>query len=131
MKNRPHSLVVTLLLVGCTSSMHGVAHSPEGLPLGRATAEYTGSGVGSGSLRVTLPDGEVFNGPWSATTASTWDAGQYSSGYYYGSGRMTSNMYAALVGDHGHSMQCLFQGDEMSGRGQCQVSDGRVVDLVW
>jgi hypothetical protein len=125
-----------LLLAACSADMRGAVHSSAGQPLGPAKFHYEETGIGSGSITAALPDGELFNGSYTAVTALSSSSGwaKSDSGWAYVSGTSTANsgqFEAVLLGDRGHSMQCLFRGGPFGGVGTCRVSDGRMIDMQW
>jgi len=112
---------------------------------------YT-QGMQHDNLKVTMPDGETFNGKavmivhsakfvtgfGTATTASS--KGPYATASGTGFGVVesyTGSVQAVLFGDKGHTMRCKLQYADSSGFttasgvSLCETSDGRVMDVQW
>jgi len=74
-----------------------------------------GSGRG-GYISITLPDGESFEGKYRI---------------------LGSSGYGVIGGDKGNTLKCSFfeeypgNGFVAGGTGMCQVSDGRIIDIMW
>lgn len=129
-------------LVGCesTGSIHGVNSDGRGVQF-----DYNqGFLENSGTLKITLPDGESFRGKFIQQSASTsgdeWEIGESSkddSLTFRSSETLSSATDAVLIGNRGNTMKCKFQlstprfGIEGGGVGQCKTSTRQSITVTF
>lgn len=95
-----------------------------------------------GKLKVTMPDGELFEGKFvqrSSTGSGTgFILGRKSKdngAIFNNSNNKSSSTQALLIGNRGNTMKCQFElsspesGIDEGGIGSCQVSNGETVDI--
>ncbi len=127
--------VMLMLVVGCSGSLRAVMRKDAS----RVPFDYTNSQMGNAELRVTLPEGERFEGraergihltrPKAGATTSM--------DQFEAVEEFQGNAEAVLSGDRGNIMQCRFLltdvilGFKGGGFGVCQLSDGRVIDVFF
>ena len=135
---RTIAILTTLLLTACAGTMQGQIRG--GKPVQFA---YQEGMFDSGTITATLPDGEVFTGKFvnknSEANFGMWGAN--SNGVFGGGGgsgtTYSGEMLATLLGNKGHTMQCVFTPNGTglslvkSGVGKCEVSDGRKIDVIF
>lgn len=103
---------------------------------------YNDSGFDSGTLEVMLPDGEHFSGKYVNKNSDASMSFYGTSGGQATNGHGTANIaegkiVAVLMGNRGNTMQCTMSPSNASmgmisdGVGQCQVSDGRKIDVIF
>ena len=132
--------VVVAAVYGCSGTMQGIVQP------GRITATFyfEETGMGHGTLRTTLPDGErcQVKHVYQSSTAFGTGYGTARSGPATASASSFSmveaysrNVEAVLFGDRSHTLKCRFRvadtftGMTSGGIGVCQVSEGRVIDV--
>jgi predicted small secreted protein len=133
-------LLFIVLLAACSGTMKGmVQQGGESVDF-----QFEDSGIGTGTLRTTLSDGETFKGKYADESSSGFVTGFDTEGtgatIVHGEAFETIESYsgnidAVLFGNKGHTMKCKFQaansliGLPSGGEGRCQISDGRVIDV--
>lgn len=118
-----------LTLAACSGEMHGVIRG-EGTPV---KFEYD-QAMNHDVYRATIDD-ENFEGK--AVPSNSHSAVLYtSSGPVFGTAT-SGSFVATLLGDHGSSLRCTMNYADSSGFttaggvGECQHSDGRMIDVLW
>jgi predicted small secreted protein len=133
-------LLFIVLLAGCSGTMKGrVQQGGESVSF-----QFEDSGLGTGTLRTTLSDGETFKGKYADESSSGFVTGFDTEGTgatiahkeaFEAVESYSGNIEAILFGNKGHIMRCKFRaanslrGLPSGGEGRCQVSDGRVIDV--
>ena len=126
--------IVVIALCGCSGTMRGMMQ-PGGETI---TFQFEETGMGHGTLRTVLPDGERFEGKHVYQSSTSFGTGlgtvQFGSGSVFGASFGTVDSYsgnveAILFGDRTHTMKCRFRvvdptvGMASGGIGVCQLSD--------
>jgi hypothetical protein len=113
------ALLTAAAAVGCAKGPLPGRLTQPGKPPETVTLNYESSVLGGGGkLWTLLPDGERYSGKYILTP-------------YAAEHHMTSD----LVGDRGGTMVCRFRlnepgvGPDGGGAGQCQISEGGVIDM--
>lgn len=140
-------LVLAFALFGCSGTMHGVVRGS-----GQAVTVNYEQGMSSDTYTLTMPDGEIFKGKAVLADRSSGIGNSFGSAYAFGSSgsfaqgfgsstnffsSSTGKVVATLFGNRGHTMRCLMQYANASGEtsgggvGQCQINDGRELDIQW
>lgn len=128
-------VVLSVFLVSsCEGEMQGVIQGSKERP----KIEYT-QGLESDALKVTLPNGEVFNGKLVfANQTSAFVTGMMGTDSAFGYGSASDGkMIGKLFSDRGRVMNCSMQyanaGGETSsgGVGECQIVNGEKIDVLW
>lgn len=133
-------LLLIVLLAACSGTMKGkVQQGGESVNF-----QFEDSGLGTGTLRTTLSDGETFKGKYADESSSGFVTGFDTDGIgativhgktFEAIESYSGNIDAVLFGNKGHTMRCRFRaanslmGLPSGGEGRCQVSDGRVIDV--
>lgn len=129
-------------LVGCesTGAIHGVSEDGRGVQF-----EYNqGFLENSGTLNITMPNGETFHGKFiqqsSTVSGNEWDIGESSkddSFTFKDSKTLSSATDAVLIGNRGNTMKCKFQlssprlGIEGGGVGHCKTSNRKSITVTF
>jgi hypothetical protein len=115
------ALLAVAAVVGCAKGPLPGRLTQAGRPPETVTLNYEASVFGgSGKLWTLLPDGQYFSGKYTLTP-------------YAPDHHMTGD----LLGDRGGSMVCRFRlnepgvGPDGGGAGQCQISEGGVIDVTF
>lgn len=133
--------VIVTMLVGCetTGSIQGVTAG------NNVEFEYQqGFFDNDGTLKVTMPDGELFSGKFvqqsSALSGDEWNIGESSGDdniTLKNSTTVSSQADAILIGNRGNTMKCKLQfsvpdyGIDGGGIGQCKSSLGKEIHLTF
>lgn len=133
-------LIFIVLLAACSGTMKGmVQQGGESVNF-----QFEDTGIGNGTLRTTLSDGETFKGKYADESSSGFVTGFDTEGTeativhreaFEAVESYSGNIDAVLFGNKGHTMRCKFRvrnslrGLPSGGEGRCQVSDGRVIDV--
>jgi len=133
-------LLFIVLLAACSGTMKGrVQQGGESVNF-----QFEDSGLGTGTLRTTLSDGETFKGKYADESSSGFVTAFDMEGTgativhaetFEAIESYSGNIDAVLFGNKGHTMRCRFRaansliGLPRGGEGRCQVSDGRVIDV--
>ena len=133
-------LLIIFLLAACSGTMKGrVQQGGESVNF-----QFEDSGLGTGTLRTTLSDGETFKGKYADESSSGFVTGFDTEGTgativrreaFEAVESYSGNIEAILFGNKGHTMRCKFRSDisfmglASGGEGRCQVSDCRVIDV--
>jgi hypothetical protein len=126
-----------LLTSACSGTLQGQMQGGEAV-----TFAYEDTGFDSGSLTVTLPDGELFQGKYINKNSDV-----SGSAHVFGDGGSATvitsetvrpgTIIATLFGNMGRTMKCSLtpsnasMGMVSSGVGDCRVSDGRIIDVIF
>src|SRR5512134_3903311 len=126
-------LLLIVLLAACSGTMTGRVQQ-----VGESVIfQFEDSGIGTGTLRTTLSDGETFKGKYADESSSGFVTGFDTEGkgatIVHGETFETiesysGNIAAVLFGNKGHTMKCRFRaanslmGLPGGGEGRCQVS---------
>jgi hypothetical protein len=125
-----------LALSACSGTMTGLVAGTGEL------VTYNYKGMGNGSIRASMPSGEMFNGRFIKPVEKVNNSGiaflggNMLSQFNHSKGT-TNNIEATLIGSKKHSMKCLFKvsnpdiGLPSGGNGQCEITDGRRVDVYF
>jgi hypothetical protein len=128
------------LLAACSGTMKGIVQQG-GEPV---DFQFEDTGIGHGTLRATLSDGETFKGRFADEASSGYVTGFDTEGIgativhkeaFEAVESYSGSIEAILFGNKGHTMRCKFRADNSlmglpsGGEGRCQVSDGRVIDV--
>ena len=122
-------VVLSVFLVSsCEGEMQGVIQGSKERPK-----------IESDALKVTLPNGEVFNGKLVfANQTSAFVTGMMGTDSAFGYGSASDGkMIGKLFSDRGRVMNCSMQyanaGGETSsgGVGECQIVNGEKIDVLW
>ncbi|MAS87251.1 MAG: hypothetical protein CMH30_04655 [Micavibrio sp.] len=130
-------VALILLTAACSGTLQGQMQGGEAV-----TFNYEDTGFDSGTLSVTLPDGEFFQGKYvNKNSDSSGSAHVFGSG---GSATVVTSetvrsgiIVATLFGNKGQTMKCSLtpsnasMGMVSSGVGDCLVSDGRKIDVIF
>ena len=126
------------LIYGCSGKMQGMLREGGS----SVTVDYN-QNLLHDSLRIQMPDGELFTGKAVMTGHSTGlgvgvSASPMGAIPAFGVVQSFSgSMEAVLFGSNGHTMKCRFQYADstgltnMGGIGLCETSKGIVIDLQW
>lgn len=142
----------SLAMAACTSMGEGVGAMPGGAAVGFDWVSKDGGMTGT--MTATLPDGTAFSGPFVQITSTVhvetltplwhgWPRG-WSDWRYWGAypdsafiTRYSGRVVANLTGPGDRRLRCRFHlnvpeaGMRRGGQGECQASDGRVIDAVF
>jgi hypothetical protein len=133
-------LVFIGLLAACSGTMKGRVQQGGG----SVSFQFEETGMGHGTMRATLSDGESFKGRFADEASSGFVTGFDTEGpsativrkeAFEALQSYSGNVEAILFGNKGHTMLCRFRADNSfrglpsGGEGRCQVSDGRVIDV--
>jgi len=139
MKNYFTVLILCIFLSGCANTMQGQMHSPKSKKTEIVSFNFTTPIWDSGEITATTPDGEIFKGKYVNKNGTSYGVGFGfgGDGGMFGGKNYSGDMVATLIGNKGHSMQCIFTPNHTginvwkSGIGKCDVSDGRKIDVVF
>jgi len=133
------------LLQGCAGDLQGIVRQQNLV----VTLHYDETIIGYETLEATLPGGEHFKGRFIGKIASSFGIGfgvSFSGAIattttgnrlFNAVDAYNGNIEAVLTGKKGHSTKCRFKlekplrGFAGGGAGVCQVSDGRIIDVVF
>lgn len=128
------AFVVVGALVGCATSANFYPLNPQAEKLGLLHATLHEGLLGSGTMTMTLPSGEVLKGQFSPVNgpSTAFDSGSASLGGVTGTGFNSmvaspgsSLGFAELMGNRGTTAQCEFEANTWShGSGLCKFSNG-------
>lgn len=134
-------LVITLILSGCEST-----GTIKGVSDGRGVQfEYQqGFLDNDGTLKVTMPDGEIYSGKFVQKTSSRsgdeWKIGESSGDDAFNlisSDTVFSEAEAILIGNRGNTMKCMFKlsdpssGIDGGGIGSCKTSLDKPIHITF
>ena len=118
------------------------AVNESGTVTGALTAEFMAYGTGHGSVKITMPDGEVLKGDYSIVRGGSIGFGRIYAAAYgtagYATANATSSSFvtervsegtAIAIGNKGTSIQCEFYNDNLSGHGKGACKDSH--DIVY
>lgn len=124
---------IVFALTGCSGTMQGVVRTT-GQPVQFAYEQ----GFDSDTLTAVI-DGETYKGKAVLHGAdyigNAWTADMTMATLFGTSSNGVAS--AVLIGDKGHSIKCQLQYADKSGMtssggvGECKMSDGRILDVVW
>jgi hypothetical protein len=132
---------VGLAVAGCTGKAELYPANDTARAVGPLKANFQRAGVGSGAIRLQLPDGEVLTGRYSVNVSGASSFGSiYATAY--GTGGAASAVgsssafaipngspgFADLYGPKGTGAQCEFFNNNLTGHGNgaCRLSTGAV-----
>lgn len=139
-------LIVPTILLGCGGTMNGMIRGSGD----RVVVAYE-QGMSHDDFTVTMPDGEVFKGKGVLANTTVTTTNSFGSAFATGSGgsaqafgsgygfSMSGDgvVRAVLFGSRGNTMRCLLNYADKSGYttaggvGECQTSDGKILDIQW
>jgi len=130
------TVAMCLLISGCTreARLYPSVDSPSNVGVLKAT--YVDYGLGMGSIRAEMPDGEKLEGEYSTQDNAIYGFGSIIS--QAGSATLSAASFggsqrgvASLIGDRGTRMQCEYFTNVMtgSGAGACKTSKGAIFQL--
>lgn len=124
-----------IVLPGCFGTMSGMMRNQGG----KVAVSQSG-----GMYSIVLPDGEIFKGKQVQVQSSYLSGalletptvrspfGDVSYYYHFGPYQRALTYGGILSGDRGHKMWCYIYATGFGGgKGLCDISDGRTVDLQW
>lgn len=129
------AILFVVVLTGCVGEMSGIMRGQGGKVIVSSNGDdYT----------LSLPDGETFKGKRVVAHSSHFNGilietpevrspfGDVAYYYHFGPYRRALVYGGILSGDRGHTMWCtIFSNGFGGGKGLCDISDGRTVDLEW
>jgi len=127
--------VCLVVMTACSGSLRGIVRNNAD----RVSLNYSDSQVGSANLQVVMPEGERFEGRVELGTERTQSNPDTTASMdrFEAVENFQGNSEAVLSGNRGNMMQCRFAltdvilGFRSGGFGICQLSDGRVVDVIF
>ena len=131
--------VFSIVFFGCSGSIKGIIRRDAV----RIPITYTDSRIGKGILQTILPGGERFEGQLLKASSmnqlepTNSDESVSDLAHFPAIHSFEGNAEATLAGNRGGIIKCRFKlsdtviGLSSGGFGECQVSDGRVIDIFY
>lgn len=134
------------LAAGCAGTVTLYPANEVAQKTGVITAEITKYGVGSGPIKLSMPDGEILTGQYTVMVGGSTAYGSVFASAYGPGGMATangtgmtmdipnsSNGVANAAGPKGTTAYCEFQNNNMAGHGfgACKISNGALYRMQY
>lgn len=139
-------LLTFVLLAGCAATARLYPANPAAQVGGTLEASTRETEMGSGPIRVTMPDGEILKGRYSIDPGFSTGDGNINVSAFGGSHRPFSNAFgswgsadarstatATLIGRRATSMKCEVVNNNYTGHGDgaCRTSSGAIYKIAY